>query len=156
MNTAQKGFTLIELMIVIAIIGILAAIAIPQYQNYIARSQMSEPLTLLKGVETAAQEKIDTGTAFAASTGDPADAKNILGVQLKGTYGDVVAPAWAVTANTYTIQYKFKDNVNTNLKGKLVQNTYDKITGKWSCKTDVVAKYVSGECVPGNKLTALK
>jgi len=73
---AQKGFTLIELMIVVAIIGILAAIAIPQYQNYIARSQFAESHTLLGGARTAAQEKIDQGTAFAASTGASTAATN--------------------------------------------------------------------------------
>ena len=149
MNTVQKGFTLIELMIVIAIIGILAAIAIPQYQNYIARSQMSEPLTLLNGVQKPAQEKIDTGTAFAASIGDPSASTNTLGVQRVGTYGELEAPAWAVTANTYSTTYTFKDNVNTNLKGKKVRYTYDKTTGIWACTTNVDLKYVSGECKTG-------
>ena len=147
MNTAQKGFTLIELMIVIAIIGILAAIAIPQYQNYIARSQFGEPLVLLGGIEDKAQEKIDLGKVFAASTGAPADASNVLGVQLTGTYGTATAPAYALANDTWSTVYTFKPDTNANLAGKTVTRTYTKATGAWSCKTNVEAKFVAGECV---------
>ncbi len=61
MNSAQKGFTLIELMIVVAIIGILAAVALPQYQNYVARAKIGEPITLAEGLKT------DIGADFATS-----------------------------------------------------------------------------------------
>jgi len=60
MNKAQKGFTLIELMIVIAIIGILAAIAIPQYQDYVTRSKLVEGLNLAAAAKTAVGETYQT------------------------------------------------------------------------------------------------
>jgi type IV pilus assembly protein PilA len=67
MKTFQKGFTLIELMIVVAIIGILAAIAIPAYQDYTIRAQVSEGLTLSADIKAGVAE-------FLAQTGDwPAD-----------------------------------------------------------------------------------
>jgi len=147
MNTAQKGFTLIELMIVIAIIGILAAIAIPQYQNYIARSQFGEPLVLLGGIEDKAQEKIDLGKVFDESTGAPAATTNKLGVQLTGTYGTATAPAYALADTTWSTVYTFGADTNANLAGKKVTRTYTKSTGAWTCKTNVEAKFVAGECV---------
>src|SRR5579871_6623347 len=70
----QKGFTLIELMIVIAIIGILAAIAIPAYQNYTIRSQVTEGLTLADGWKTAIAE-------YYANTGNWPTVANLTGLQ---------------------------------------------------------------------------
>lgn len=63
MKKNMQGFTLIELMIVVAIIAILAAIALPAYQDYVARSQVSEALSLASGAKTAvAEEQANTGT----------------------------------------------------------------------------------------------
>jgi type IV pilus assembly protein PilA len=82
MKTMQKGFTLIELMIVVAIIAILAAIAIPAYQNYLIRSQVSEGAVLTDGVKTAVSEFYsNTGRFVAAnaSYGLPATDTSIAG-----------------------------------------------------------------------------
>ena len=65
---AQKGFTLIELMIVIAIVGILAAIALPAYQDYIVRSKMSEPLAALAEGKTTVAEYVAANGQYPASS----------------------------------------------------------------------------------------
>jgi type IV pilus assembly protein PilA len=86
MNSMQKGFTLIELMIVVAIIGILAAIAIPAYQTYTIRAQVSEASSLIGGVETAFAENY-------ANTGSAAASNSAVGITqtIAGTYISSVA-----------------------------------------------------------------
>ncbi len=90
MNTVQKGFTLIELMIVVAIIGILAAIAIPAYQDYIARSQASEAVSIADGLKVTLADNMQNG--------DCSDLVTAANNTIKGKYVQVVVSAGAPAA----------------------------------------------------------
>ncbi|HGJ8871570.1 TPA: pilin [Neisseria gonorrhoeae] len=98
MNTLQKGFTLIELMIVIAIVGILAAVALPAYQDYTARAQVSEAILLAEGQKSAVTEYYPNHGEWPknnASAGVASSASDI-----KGKYVQSVTVANGVTADT--------------------------------------------------------
>ena len=141
MKNLQKGFTLIELMIVVAIIGILAAVAIPAYQDYIARAQAVEPINLMGGARVAIDEEISTNGAF--PSGDLAS----LGIKTSGTYTSTIEVTASATDGTGTLTATFKSSgVNANLMGKTITYTRD-TAGEWDCSPgDVEAKYLPKTC----------
>lgn len=142
MNTAQKGFTLIELMIVIAIIGILAAIAIPAYQDYIARSQMTEALNLASAQKTAVAEtygQIGTFDGIDSETNGIPEASTVT-----GSYVDNVAVANGIITATM----KEKEVSKGISEGDLVLTPEDKDGSiEWTCtSTKIEQKYLPKAC----------
>jgi len=142
MTKLQKGFTLIELMIVVAIIGILAAIAIPAYQDYIARSQVSEAVTLLDGAKTATEENVAQTGVFPATA-----AMTALGVVVSGKYVAAMTSAASGTAGAGTLTATMKaQSVSNGIKSKTV-NMSRTASGVWTCATgNMTAKYLPQAC----------
>ena len=140
MKSVQKGFTLIELMIVIAIIGILAAIAIPAYQNYTIRAQVTEGSSLIGGLETAFDEcYANHGTAAA-----PCATNTDLGVTsaISGTYVSGVA---FTSPGQITVTYG--PNSNANINGKtVIWTAYSSPNGDitWVCDDATSAQATIG------------
>jgi type IV pilus assembly protein PilA len=108
MNTMQKGFTLIELMIVVAIVGILAAVAIPAYQDYTIRAQVSEGLSLASAAKAAVVESYGSNGAWPAdnTAAGVGTATNIVGKYVTGV---------AVAGNLVTVT--FGGNANSAISG---------------------------------------
>lgn len=142
---AQKGFTLIELMIVVAIIGILAAIAIPQYQNYIAKSQVSRVMSETGSLKTVIETCIlDGKTAANCELGWTNS--NLLGSTAEKTGQDGLKITYP-TSNTdpAKIEGKFGGSAALTLKDKTLTWTRS-AEGAWSCGTTVEAKFKPAGC----------
>ena len=116
MKAIQKGFTLIELMIVIAIIGILAVIALPAYQDYTARAQVSEAISLMEGQKSAVVE-------YYADKGKWPTSNAEAGIADKGSIqGKYVEEVEVSGDGVITAKMKATD-VNNEIKGKTVSLT---------------------------------
>ncbi|HFC7126984.1 TPA: pilin [Neisseria meningitidis] len=132
MNTLQKGFTLIELMIVIAIVGILAAVALPAYQDYTARAQVSEAILLVEGQKSAVTEyylnhgEWPANNSSAGVATSPSD--------IKGKYVQSVT-----VANGVITAQMASSNVNKEIK--------DKKLSLWAKRQDGSVKWFCGQPV---------
>jgi type IV pilus assembly protein PilA len=140
----QKGFTLIELMIVVAIIGILAAIAIPAYQDYIARSQMSEAVELLAGGKTPMAEFYSDKGMWPAAVG------SVMG-NTSGKYVSAITESsgsLTTSSNTLTATMKGAgSSINKNIAGQTMTMATTDGGAKWTCSAGTVsAKYLPGAC----------
>lgn len=125
MKKIQQGFTLIELMIVVAIIAILAAIAIPQYQNYVARSQMSRAVGELGALKTAVEDCLASGdTTCENAQGNTLDQTN---------FYSAVTPFDVSGDGGGTIEGTLGDAVSPGVRDATVTWTRDADTGAWTC-----------------------
>jgi type IV pilus assembly protein PilA len=148
MKNLQKGFTLIELMIVVAIIAILAAIAIPAYQNYLIRAQVSEGAVLADGLKTPLAEYYSNHGGFPqsasnASIGLPANATSVSGKyvsQVQFTANGVIEATFGTSA------------VNSAISGSMFTLSPIVSGGSiaWSCTSTignpVPQKYMPASC----------
>ena len=138
----QKGFTLIELMIVIAIIGILAAIALPAYQDYTVRSKVSEGLNMVGAAKLAVAETFDSTGAFVANNAS-------YGLPAAGSISGTYVTSIGAAGSTITITY------NNNLGGNPTANggtiiivaTTNVGSVEWDCTGGtIVDKYRPANC----------
>lgn len=164
MQKVQQGFTLIELMIVIAIIGILAAVALPAYQDYTVRAKVSEGLSLAGSAKTAVAENAANGAPYASGWTAPAATPNVTGITIDQAAGFVTityATNIVGAANTLVLNpIDGSQTAGTVFSGGTAKATTVPTSGSisWTCtsagspstvlgtKGTIPAKYVPAVC----------
>lgn len=153
-NQSQQGFTLIELMIVIAIIGILLALAIPQYQNYIAKAQASRIIAEVGELRLSAEDCLNEGKISIGLNNDECDPRALgsnlirggsqVGVLLPNDTG--VAQFSNPLTLTTNITAVVSNQVAPPLQNKKIiwQRSQD---GSWICKTNIESNYLPSNCL---------
>lgn len=159
---AQKGFTLIELMIVIAIVGILAAIALPAYQDYIVRSKLSEPMAALAEAKTTVAEYVaatgdypDEATSFGINTGPRNSSDTVIALSIEDpTTGDPIKIVAIVDECTWSSTDCTDDgDISNGAAFRLSGSTNADNSMQWECQPGddtganaVELKYLPATC----------
>ena len=141
MKRVQQGFTLIELMIVVAIIGILAAVALPAYQDYTTRAKVSEVIVMASPAKLAVAETSSSAGGLSgltqSSTGYvfPGATKYVSGITIADNTGVVTAVSTVPNATGNIVLTPVEVTAGT---GQL----------RWTCSSNIAAKYLPNECRP--------
>ena len=140
----QQGFTLIELMIVVAIIGILAAVAIPAYQDYTQRAQISESFTMVAGMKTGIAE-------FAQANGAYPTADELTARGLAAATGNYSGAAATAATGVVTVTMGAAGTVGADIAGKTITLTPPALAGlsgafKWTCTSTAAQKFLPKSC----------
>jgi type IV pilus assembly protein PilA len=145
MRAMQKGFTLIELMIVVAIIGILAAVALPAYQDYTVRAKVSEGLTLAGAAKLAVEENAANGKPFDSGYTAPSATTNVASVAITQGTG-VITITYTAALGSKTVIFTPTSGGGA-LAGDASSSTVPTSNIIWSCTGGTMeAKYRPGAC----------
>ncbi|SFR51548.1 type IV pilus assembly protein PilA [Marinobacter daqiaonensis] len=145
MNHAQKGFTLIELMIVVAIIGILAAVAIPQYQNYVSKSQVTRVMQETGALKTVIETCLLDGLTAAGECDLGWTNSNLIGATSYAPQTGLAVEIATTNTENSTIEATFGGNASAAVASQTLTWTRTP-AGVWSCATTVEAKYQPTGC----------
>ncbi len=145
----QKGFTLIELMIVVAIIGILASVAVPQYQSYIARTKVTDSYSTAAAAKNMVADFFNTYGVMPEGTDATTGSLEVAAIQDGVNASEYVSGAvWAQTTTTLGTLTVTMEKVNTEVNGEDLVITFNGSGATFlvNCTTTVDAKYLPAQC----------